>query len=53
LTWKRHIDSRYEGYRWLRNASELPTDPGEAAAEIVAQVVRVLRRAEAIPLEND
>jgi hypothetical protein len=48
FTWKRHIDGRYEGYRWLRNADALPPDPDAAAAEVVEQVLRTLRRAEAV-----
>jgi hypothetical protein len=48
FTWKRQIDGRYEGYRWLRNADALPPDPDLAAAEVAGQVLKTLRRAEAV-----
>jgi hypothetical protein len=48
LRWRRHIDSRYEGYRWLRNADELPRDADQAAADIADRVLATLRRAGAI-----
>jgi hypothetical protein len=48
FTWKRHLGARNEGFRWLRNADALPTDPDAAAAEVADQVLRTLRRAEAV-----
>jgi hypothetical protein len=48
FTWKRQIDGRYEGYRWLRNADALPPDPEAAAEEVAGQVMRTLRRAAAV-----
>lgn len=48
FTWKKHIDGRYEGYRWLRDARLLPEDPEVAATEVAAKVMKALRRAEAV-----
>ena len=44
--WQTQVDERYEGFRWLRNADELPADPGEAAAELAERIIRTLRAAE-------
>jgi hypothetical protein len=43
LRWTPHVDARYEGYRWLRSAGELPQDPDEAGTEIAARVLATLR----------
>ena len=49
FSWRVHIDDRCQGYRWLRNASDLPADPAEAGREIAERVLMTLRRAAAIP----
>jgi hypothetical protein len=45
FAWRTHIDDRWEGYRWLRRAAELPQDPKAAADEITERVLGTLRRA--------
>jgi hypothetical protein len=45
FAWRMHIDDRWEGYRWLRRAAELPEDPAAAADEIAERVLGTLRRA--------
>ena len=44
--WQRQVDERYEGFRWLRNADELPSDPDHAAQELADQVIRTMQAAE-------
>jgi hypothetical protein len=46
--WQTHIDERYEGIRWLRNADELPADSDEAADELAERLLRTLRSAEIV-----
>jgi hypothetical protein len=48
FTWRVHVDERFQGYRWLRPESELPTDPNEAALQIAERVLMTLRRAAAV-----
>ncbi|MEA2220359.1 MAG: hypothetical protein QOJ35_2985 [Solirubrobacteraceae bacterium] len=48
FTWRTHVDDRWEGYRWLRRAGELPDDPGPAADELGERVLRTLRRSSAL-----
>jgi hypothetical protein len=48
FAWRRHVDGRYEGFRWLKNADELPPGPEPAGAEVADRVLRTLRRAGAI-----
>lgn len=48
FTWQTQIDARYAGFRWMRNADTLPPDPAAAADEIAEQVLRTLRRADAV-----
>jgi hypothetical protein len=49
FSWRTHVDARHEGYRWLRNADELPADEAAAARELAERVLGTLRRARAIP----
>jgi hypothetical protein len=46
--WQTQVDERYEGFRWLRNADELPADAGEAAEELAERVMRTLKAAEIV-----
>jgi hypothetical protein len=48
FTWRVHVDARFQGYRWLRPESELPTDPNDAGTEIAERVLMTLRRAAAV-----
>ncbi|MGZ4200725.1 MAG: hypothetical protein ACXVRH_01570 [Thermoleophilaceae bacterium] len=48
FAWRRHVDTRYEGFRWLQNADQLPSDSKQAAAAIVERVLRALQRCRAI-----
>lgn len=44
--WQKHVDERYEGFRWLRNADELPVGSDDAAAQLAERVIRTLKAAE-------
>ena len=46
--WQTQVDERYEGFRWLRNADELPADADAAADELAERVIRTLRTAEIV-----
>jgi hypothetical protein len=46
--WQTHIDERYKGIRWLRNADELPADSAAAADELAERLLRTLRTAEIV-----
>jgi hypothetical protein len=48
FSWRAHVDDRWEGYRWMRRADELPEDPGSAADEIGERVLGTLRRCSAL-----
>ncbi len=48
FSWRVHIDDRCQGYRWLRNESDLPTDPSEAGHRVAERVLMTLRRAAAV-----
>lgn len=48
FVWQKHIDDRWEGFRWMRRAGDLPEDPHAASEEIVGRVLAALRRAGAI-----
>ena len=49
FSWRVHIDERVQGYRWLRDVSDLPTDPSAAGQQIAERVLATLRRAAAVP----
>lgn len=49
FSWSKHIDQRWEGFRWLWNAADPPGDPHQASTEIAERVHGVLRRVDAIP----
>ncbi len=46
--WQTHVDTRYAGFRLMRNADELPDDPAAAADEISNRILRTLRAAEVV-----
>jgi hypothetical protein len=46
--WQTHVDERYAGVRWLRNADELPAGPDAAADELAERLLRTLRTAEIV-----
>ena len=48
LSWRTHVDDRYEGFRWLRDAGDLPHGVDAVADEIASRVLVVLRRAGAL-----
>ena len=48
FAWRRHIDARYEGYRWFCPVADLPADPAAAGAVIGDRVLRTLRAARAV-----
>lgn len=49
FTWRKHVDERWEGFRWFRSVQELPDDPQEASQELADRVLAALRRAGAVP----
>ena len=49
FTWKKHVDERWEGFRWLCSIRDLSEDPHEASKEVAGRVLAALRRAGAIP----
>jgi hypothetical protein len=49
FSWRRHVDDRYEGYRWLAPVADLAEDPGAAGAQIGDRLLRTLRAARAVP----
>jgi hypothetical protein len=49
FSWRTHVDDRHEGFRWLRNAAELPEDATAAGEQIAERVLTTLRRARAVP----
>jgi hypothetical protein len=48
FTWRKHVDERYEGFRWLCRPSELPDDPQAAGQDVAQRVLVALRRAGAV-----
>jgi hypothetical protein len=48
FTWRKHVDDRYEGMRWLSDAADLPEDPQAAGEAVAARVLDALRRSGAI-----
>jgi hypothetical protein len=48
FAWYKHIDDRWEGYRLLFDAHELPDDPEQAGEAIAERVLATLRRIDAI-----
>jgi hypothetical protein len=48
FSWRQHIDTRFEGYRWFCPVAELPADPAAAGAVIGDRVLRTLRAARAV-----
>ena len=48
FAWRRHIDARFEGYRWYCPVADLPAGPAEAGAVIGDRVMRTLRAARAV-----
>jgi hypothetical protein len=49
FAWRRHIDARFEGYRWYAPVSDLPDgDPAVAGAAIGDRVLQALRGARAV-----
>lgn len=48
FVWQKHVDDRWEGFRWMRRVGDLPADPQAAGEEIVERVLAALRRAGAV-----
>jgi hypothetical protein len=48
FAWRRHIDARYEGYRWYAAVADLPDGPAAAGAVIGDRVLQTLRAARAL-----
>jgi hypothetical protein len=48
FAWRRHIDARFEGYRWFAAVAELPDAPAAAGALIGDRVLQTLRGARAV-----
>jgi hypothetical protein len=49
FTWQKHVDERWEGFRWLSSVRDLPNEPQAASQEVARRVLAALRRARAIP----
>jgi hypothetical protein len=48
FAWRRHIDARFEGYRWYASDADLPEDPAAAGSAIGDRVLGALRTARAV-----
>lgn len=49
FAWQKHVDERWEGFRWLCSVRDLPNEPEAASQEVARRVLAALRRARAIP----
>lgn len=52
FAWYKHVDDRWEGYRLLFDAEELPDDPLQASEVVARRVLAVLRRIDAIKIDG-